>query len=202
MTDFYHASILIDIRKDRYHPMVFRAAPRPSEDVVVGKPCRHKSIGHHTAGFATMEEAEKHISENDFKPTYIVEAWDGQDVPATICYLPFWEACKAPEVEVKKRDLGPHNMSPKKAIAMRAELKDPFKGMSTGYLLNEWRKFVAGGHAFYIDATEPYLDCWDAPDVETLTYLRMLKDELDRRPHLPNKKDGKAERRAAAKAGK
>lgn len=32
--------------------------------------------------------------------------------------------------------------------------------------------------------------------------MRLLKDELDKRPHIPNKKEGKALRRAAAKRGR
>ena len=202
MSDFIHASIVMNIREERYHPMPFRCSPRPSDDLVVGKLCRHKSIGHHTVGFATLEEAETHICDNGWHPTYAVEAWDGVDVPASICDLPHLEACPKPAQPVKKKARQPTRAE---QIKIAEEGGDAFKGVSTGFMLQEWRNFIAAGYAYYIEMGMSFddfsQDQWDVPDEETYKYMKVLKTALDARPHLPNKAEGKELRRAKAKEG-
>lgn len=59
----YPTGILVDTQTGRFHPIVFRRAPRPSEygeDVQ-----RYKSKGHHTIGFAEQKDATKWIEETD-----------------------------------------------------------------------------------------------------------------------------------------
>lgn len=46
---------------------------------------------------------------------------------------------------------------------------------------------------------------WETPDKHTQMYIdacKILVEELARRPHVPNKAEGKALRRAAAKRGR
>lgn len=77
----YPAGILINKKTRRFHPIVFRPAPRPSESF--GEPCRHKSIGHHTEGFDTREEANAEIeSQPSWNQTGCVWEWSGEDIPA------------------------------------------------------------------------------------------------------------------------
>lgn len=78
----YPAGILINKKSGRFHPIVFRSAPRPSESF--GEPHRHKSIGHHTDGFATHEEADAHIESQSWKQTGCVWEWDGECIPAIV----------------------------------------------------------------------------------------------------------------------
>ena len=78
-----HTQILHNTTNNTYHPMPFRASPRPSETLVVGETCRHKSIGHHTKGFQTLDEAVAHIKENEMLVMHegLLE-WDGDGIPA------------------------------------------------------------------------------------------------------------------------
>lgn len=77
-----HAAILHNTRTGRFHPMPFRASPRPSDDVEPGKPCRHRSIGHHTEGFPTEDAARVFIAQSGWT-AFGVHDWDGTGMPAT-----------------------------------------------------------------------------------------------------------------------
>ena len=82
----------------RWHPVIFIEDPLPgppSED----KPVRHKTVGHHTAGFETREEALDDV-ENDLKARVESEAiggvklcldedmpWDGEGIPAEMAFF-------------------------------------------------------------------------------------------------------------------
>lgn len=93
MTKNLHAATLHNIRTGRFHPILFRPAPRPSDAVGFGAPCRHRSAGHHTEGFPDKAASDAHIAENPeiYWPTGIVFAWDDAsgEVPATTMDLPF-----------------------------------------------------------------------------------------------------------------
>ena len=83
--------MLHNTRTNRYHPMPFRYAPPPSGDLFEGTPRavgRFRSIGHHTEGFATLEEA---VAWTSAQPNgYIVAGvwpWDGVESPAVVTWL-------------------------------------------------------------------------------------------------------------------
>lgn len=92
-----HAGVLVNLATQRFHPIIFRPAPRPSEDVCVGRVCRHKSIGHHTEGFGTFDEAVAWIEADErYWPSYSLHEWDGNEVPASIAFFPFQKAVEKP----------------------------------------------------------------------------------------------------------
>lgn len=84
-----YAAILKNDATGRFHPILFRASPRPSDDPEPGRVCRHRSSGHHTDGFDTVEEAQEMISSNpSLSGTDLILSWDGQGVPASTLDLP------------------------------------------------------------------------------------------------------------------
>lgn len=84
-----YAAILKNDATGRFHPILFRASPRPSDDWEPGRVCRHRSSGHHTDGFDTVDEAQGMISsEPALKDTGFVLEWDGVEIPATTLDLP------------------------------------------------------------------------------------------------------------------
>lgn len=80
--------ILHNTTTDRWHPIVFRDSPLPGG---VESPRRLRSLGHHTTGFATREDA---LAWGDSEPGLAgvpVDAqccleWNGDDVPAMVCF--------------------------------------------------------------------------------------------------------------------
>lgn len=92
MSETFPAGVLRNTATGRFHPIVFYPSPRPSEagDLTV----RHRSKGHHTAGFDTMDEAVAFI---DARPTWrhtrLVWAWDGEGVPALTFSFPLPDDC-------------------------------------------------------------------------------------------------------------
>lgn len=77
----------------KFHPYAWRLAPFPGN---VTRPARYKSIGHHTAGFDTLDDAKAY---NDGRVTAIqtdglytcevlsddeITEWDGEGVPAGV----------------------------------------------------------------------------------------------------------------------
>lgn len=91
-------AMLHNKKLDRWHPIIFVESPLPgpySED----KPVRHKSQGHHTEGFATKQEAIKHIKK-DLGPLVEAKAigevrncldkafaWDGEGTPVMMVFF-------------------------------------------------------------------------------------------------------------------
>ncbi len=76
----------------RYHPISFRESPLPGNNVnrpLEAQVMRHKSIGHHTEGFATKEEADKWITDNKDRCTYVPNVWEwaNEDVPAMVAFF-------------------------------------------------------------------------------------------------------------------
>ncbi len=80
--------------KDKlWHPIAYREAPLPGPDTS-DKPVRHKSIGHHTEGFATRDEAAADVLATterckasadvvgDIRYVKKDIIWNGEDVPA------------------------------------------------------------------------------------------------------------------------
>ncbi len=89
LTGPFHATIVHNTTARTFHPMPFRLAPRPSDDLEPGSYCRHRSIGHHTDGFRSLEEAVAHINEReDFWPTGLIFAWTGEGSPHATLELP------------------------------------------------------------------------------------------------------------------
>ncbi len=76
----YPAGMLHDTQKGRFHPIVFRPAPFPGG--VADEVHRYRSLGHHTAGFDTLDEAMAHINGNEklFWSSRTWE-WDGVTDP-------------------------------------------------------------------------------------------------------------------------
>lgn len=88
----YPTTVMKNTATGRFHPISYRPAPRPSEsaDLGAGTVCRHKSIGHHTDGFDTLEEAVEWIEKNE-GARYVdtLEGWDGEPGTAhNVSYFP------------------------------------------------------------------------------------------------------------------
>jgi hypothetical protein len=80
--------MLHNTKLERWHPIVFQESPLPGGT----GPVRHKSSGHHTAGFDTREAAITHANEliEKLKATPAIEkdfAWDGEDIPAMVTFF-------------------------------------------------------------------------------------------------------------------
>lgn len=86
----YPAGVLKNTSTGKFHPVCFRIHPRPSETLDANQiNCRYKSVGHHTNGFVTMEEADKFIADQkDWQASGIVWEWNGTDIPAIIWQFP------------------------------------------------------------------------------------------------------------------
>lgn len=84
--------ILHNTTTNRYHPITFGEKPLPGGPDA-DKPVRHKSLGHHTEGFDTREQALRWIDENKGKipdSRLCVDKdfdWDGADVPAMVVFF-------------------------------------------------------------------------------------------------------------------
>lgn len=88
-TPLHHVAIVKNTATGRFHPMLFRPAPRPSDDVACGTICRHRSIGHHTEGFPDLASAEGYVADCEtFRPIALVFEWSGENTPATTLDLP------------------------------------------------------------------------------------------------------------------
>jgi hypothetical protein len=81
---------LHNTKTDRYHPILFTERPLPGGS----GPVRHKSVGHHTVGFDTRDEAIaecRKMSENpDCGGRLCVEKdfeWDGEGTPAMVVFF-------------------------------------------------------------------------------------------------------------------
>lgn len=84
-------AMLHDTTNDRWHPIVFQEQPLPGG---CKTPVRHKSMGHHTDGFATREEAlqncEETIAASEQTWTQCLDKafpWDGKDIPAMVVFF-------------------------------------------------------------------------------------------------------------------
>ena len=78
---------------DRWHPIFFRPAPMPSGTDTDRKMMRHRSWGHHTDGFATLEEAVADGMAMCTAETGIVWdgtmwTWNGQEKPVLTAWFP------------------------------------------------------------------------------------------------------------------
>lgn len=88
---------LHNLKMNRYHPIVFREAPQPSYKE--GGLMRSKSIGHHSEGFDTREEAIEDCQRKakEMKAELCIEkdfTWDGEGVPAMVVFFKKDEAGK------------------------------------------------------------------------------------------------------------
>ncbi|MBT4849330.1 hypothetical protein HON36_00570 [Candidatus Parcubacteria bacterium] len=75
--------ILRNTETGRFHPIPFRLAPSPSDHATNPEYQRHKSYGHHTEGFDSLEAAKQWIAEQE-NLSYVdmMWKWDGKDLPA------------------------------------------------------------------------------------------------------------------------
>ncbi|UPT99356.1 hypothetical protein J4G48_0015435 [Bradyrhizobium barranii subsp. apii] len=85
----YPTGILHNAATGRFHPIVFRLAPMPGGADSALSAQRYKSKGHHTEGFATLDEAKAWIGTEPapgftMVPTGEEWEWDGTDVPALV----------------------------------------------------------------------------------------------------------------------
>lgn len=77
----------------RYHPIFFRPAYGPGGNGQTSDALRHRSFGHHTSGFDTLEEAQANAEET-CKPGSghawdgTVYFWDGEETPAMTLWFP------------------------------------------------------------------------------------------------------------------
>ncbi len=86
-------AMLHNTKLNRWHPITFQEAPLPGPPST-DKLIRHKSLGHHTEGFSTRDEAVifakehavriKEVSVDGGAQTCLDEdiPWNGEDVPA------------------------------------------------------------------------------------------------------------------------
>lgn len=80
-----HAVIVHNTAAERYHPVLFRPAPRPSDRTetdrsTLGEVVRHHSLAHHTAGFPTRLDAEAWIGGEParYRASGVVLDWNGE----------------------------------------------------------------------------------------------------------------------------
>lgn len=83
--------ILINSSTGIFHPVIFRPAPLPSEDLSATA-IRHKSSAHHTDGFRTLEEAIEWFSSDQGTRIGAIDEgvrwdWDGNGVPALVYWF-------------------------------------------------------------------------------------------------------------------
>ena len=77
----YPTGILSNQKTGRFHPISFEPYPAPGGSDLP----RYKSVGHHTDGFDTIEEAKAWVAEHD--STILITQtydWDGEKVPAIV----------------------------------------------------------------------------------------------------------------------
>lgn len=61
------ADIVRMVKSNTFHPVVYRYAPYPGYNLKE-EPIRVKSIGHHTEGFGSLEEAQAYIKSQEWFP--------------------------------------------------------------------------------------------------------------------------------------
>jgi hypothetical protein len=81
---------LHNIKTNRYHPIVFRTNPIPSDPE--NEMGRTKSIGHHTTGFDTRDLAIEECNNiaNKTNGQLCIEKdfiWDGEDIPVMVTFF-------------------------------------------------------------------------------------------------------------------
>lgn len=85
----FPTGILQNMATSRFHPISFRPFPAPSDSADKSNFCRYRSLGHHTEGFSTMEEARNWISEqSELEYVDVVYEWDGLGIPAMTTFFP------------------------------------------------------------------------------------------------------------------
>jgi hypothetical protein len=83
MSGEYPICILLNKLTKRWHTIAFQPYPLPGQ--TGEKYSRYKSIGHHTVGFDTIEDAIAEIRTHDcFRLVGRVYAWNGLDMPAMV----------------------------------------------------------------------------------------------------------------------
>jgi hypothetical protein len=82
-------AMLVNEATGRFHPILFYESPLPGnpENLV-----RHKSKGHHTAGFDTRDEAvaeARELAERQGARMALSQdlPWDGEDIPAMVAFF-------------------------------------------------------------------------------------------------------------------
>jgi hypothetical protein len=79
----FPAGILKNTLTGQFHPIVFRPAPMASGSDIDSGALRHRSIGHRTDGFDSIEEATAHIDNTEgWHNTGLLWSWNGLGTPA------------------------------------------------------------------------------------------------------------------------
>ena len=90
-------ALLHNTKLNRWHPILFQESPLPGPPSP-DKPVRHKSVGHHTSGFETKDEAVAEASKmvDQLAPSAIGRVqlaltpqipWDGEGIPASVIFF-------------------------------------------------------------------------------------------------------------------
>lgn len=82
---------LHNVKTDRYHPIMFQERPQPSYKEG-DKLVRSKSVGHHTNGFDSRDEAITECKKlsGEYNTRLCLSKdfpWDGEDVPAMVVFF-------------------------------------------------------------------------------------------------------------------
>jgi len=82
----FPCAILRNTATGRFHSIPFRMYPHPADSQ--GGPCRYKSIGHHTAGFDTIELAKAEtLAKPPFSLIDEIWDWDGVEIPTMVAWF-------------------------------------------------------------------------------------------------------------------
>ncbi len=90
-------ALLHNTKLNRWHPILFQESPLPGPPAD-DKPIRHKSVGHHTAGFETrlaaLDSAKDLVTQVTPRAIGPVQlaldqdmSWDGEGVPASVVFF-------------------------------------------------------------------------------------------------------------------
>lgn len=96
---YFPAGILHNTATNRWHPLYFYLSPKLSDsasDAVM----RFHSAGHHTNGFACLDDAKRYIQEQtNWKDTGAVWGWDGTGIPTITDYFVVDTFLSTPQIE-------------------------------------------------------------------------------------------------------
>lgn len=94
----YPTGILVNTATGRWHPISFRYSPPFSGDLS-GNVGRFKSVGHHTEGFTTQDEAVAFIQGQPAMDLMVdTFEWDGVDIPAMVVWIRHRDGDNPPKV--------------------------------------------------------------------------------------------------------
>jgi hypothetical protein len=85
----YPTGILKNTETGGFHPIPFRMAPMPGGADSAMTMQRYKSVGHHTDGYPTIDEAKAYIATKHSEDHHMIFTgdiwdWDGNGMPAMV----------------------------------------------------------------------------------------------------------------------